>query len=185
MVPAHELALPVNFSVSELISGFLFMLSLTVTLRCHFHTETSLQSSLSGNICLFHLSYTVPAVCTALQGRESCKCFCGCNLFYPSVLRVADTVFQVKECQCLPERALCYPCQHKVIAKVISACPMLLLLLKYALFITWQTNLWSCSGLPGPFVLWWGLIYPLNCLHASPVQLTDDKLSEGTHWRLL
>lgn len=118
MVPAHELALPVNFSVSELISGFLFMLSLTVTLRCHFHTETSLQSSLSGNICLFHPSYTVPAVCTALQGRESCKCFCGCNLFYPSVLRVADTVFQVKECSVCQKEPCAIPASTRLLPRL-------------------------------------------------------------------
>lgn len=109
MVPPHKLDLPVNFSVSELISGFLFMLSLSVTQTCHFHTQTSLQSSPSGNTCLFHPSHTVPTVCTALQGRESCKCFCECSLFYPPALRVADTEFQGKGCQCLPERALYYP----------------------------------------------------------------------------
>lgn len=71
-------------------------------------------------------------------------------------------------------KSLVLSCQHKVIAKVITAClfPRYSSPLNVLFLFTLQTKLGSCTGIPATFIVHWGLICPLNSLHASLVQLT-------------
>lgn len=115
MVPPHELALPVNFFCIWID----FRLLVHTFLNCN--TDVSLSHSDQPAVQPQWEYMSVPSQlhnscclqCSARKGN--CKCFCGCSLFYPAVLRVADTKFQGKECQCLPERALYYLSGSKIL----------------------------------------------------------------------
>lgn len=169
-----------SFSIAELIWGSLFILALTVVLKYQSHVPAILQSSPGGNMCLCSPGHAVraadglssaPAVYTALQEKEKVPSassgaaqlilFWGWQALCLGARNVGVSAREIL----LPVQGYCQGCSCLSCPHYSSPSNMLL-----SIYFTKKAR--ELLSRPATFLLHWGLIYPLTCLHALPVLLT-------------